>query len=196
MIHSSRLLRQKVARVLHLVYGWVLIVSAGVVFRLDPDLSLHRMIEGVTIPNGITWSADDKTMYFADSPTKNIFAYDFDAETGSISNKRVFYRVENENGVPDGHVIDEEGCMWTAVHGIGKVLRISPQGKLLAEISIPTRCPTCPAFVDEDLYITSAEEEMPDQFPESKKYNGSLFKINVGVKGLQLHRFKYNGDTV
>jgi sugar lactone lactonase YvrE len=80
-----------------------------VVFRLDPDLSLHRMIEGVSIPNGISWMEDNKMMYFADSPTKSVFKYDYDLETGSISNRRVFFHVEDEDGVPDGHVPDEEG---------------------------------------------------------------------------------------
>ena len=66
------------------------------------------MIENVSIPNGISWTADDKTMYFADSPSKNVYAYDFDATTGGISNKRVFFHVDDADGVPDGHALDEE----------------------------------------------------------------------------------------
>ena len=148
------------------------------------------MIQQVSIPNGISWTSDNKTMYFADSPTKNIFKYDYDIEMGSIFNRQVFFHVDDEDGVPDGHALDEEGCIWTAVHGTGKVLRISPQGELLAEVKFPTRCVTCPGFVGEDLYVTSAEEEQPDRFPDSVKYQGSLFKVNVGVRGQQLHKFK------
>jgi sugar lactone lactonase YvrE len=161
-----------------------------VVFRLDPDLSLHRMIEGVSIPNGISWTEDNKTMYFADSPTKSVFKYDYDLETGSISNRRVFFHVEDEDGVPDGHVPDEEGCIWQAIHGLGKVIRISPQGEAIAEVKLPTRCVTCPGFVGEDLFVTSAEEEDPDRFPDSTKYQGSIFRIHVGVKGRSPHKFK------
>lgn len=147
------------------------------------------MIEGVIIPNGISWSSDNKTMYFADSPTKNVYAYDYDLDTGSISNRRVFFHVEDDKGVPDGHVLDEEGCMWQAIHGCGKVLRISPQGKVLAQVNLPTRCVTCPGFAGEYLYVTSAEDEEPEQFPESLKYQGSLFRVHVGVKGQRPHRF-------
>lgn len=174
-----------------------LIGDSGVLFRLDPDLTLHRMLEGVTIPNGISWTSDSKTMYFADSPTKNIWAFDFDGATGNISNKRVFFHVEDENdGVPDGHVVDEEGHIWQAIFGCGKVIRISPEGKVVAEISLPTRCVSCPGFAGEDLYITTAEEEAPDKFPDSTKLQGSLFRCHVGVKGLRVHRFKYNGEKI
>jgi len=152
-------------------------------------MSLHRMIEGVTIPNGISWSSDNTTMYFVDSPTKSLYAYDYDIDTGSISNRRVFFHVDTENGVPDGHVLDEEGCIWQAIHGCGKVLRISPQGEVLAQVILPTRYVTCPGFAGEDLFVTSAEDEDQDKFPESVKYQGSLFKVHVGVKGQRPHRF-------
>ena len=163
----------------------------GVLFRLDPDLKLHRVIEKVTIPNGIGWSADDKTMFFTDSPTGNIFKFDYDAATGDISNRRVFFHADEENGgVPDGFALDADGYLWTAVFGAGKVLRISPEGKIVGEILLPTRCITCPGFAGEDLFITSAEEEEPKKYPESTKYAGSLFKVHVGVEGSPIHKFR------
>jgi sugar lactone lactonase YvrE len=79
------------------------------VLRLDPDMSLHRMIEGISIPNGINWSNDDTTMYFNDLPSKNITAYDYDIETGAISGPRTSTHVEDEGDVPDGHALDEKG---------------------------------------------------------------------------------------
>jgi len=170
--------------------------AEGVLFRLDPDLTLHRMIEKVTIPNGIGWSRDDKTMFFTDSPTKNIYAFDFDAASGSISNRRVFFHLDDEDGVPDGFEIDEEGYLWTAVYGGSKVLRISPKGKVVGQISLPTRCISCPGFVDDELFITSAEEDEPEKYPQSAKFAGSLFRCKVGVKGLPPHRFKYQGKKI
>ncbi|KAF2837077.1 hypothetical protein M501DRAFT_986877 [Patellaria atrata CBS 101060] len=171
--------------------------DVGILFRLDPDLSLHRVLTGVTIPNGISWTKDDKTMYFTDSPTKTIWAYDFDAPTGSISNKRAFYTVEEEGpGVPDGHVLDEEGNLWTALHGVGEVRKISPEGKLLLKISLPTRATTCPVFCGEDLYITSASEHDPEGHPESAKYQGNMFKFHAGVRGAPTYRFKYSGEKI
>ena len=148
------------------------------------------MIEGVTVPNGISWSNDDKTMYFNDSPIKNVTAYDYDIETGNISNKRTFFHVDDKDGVPDGHALDEEGCLWQCIYGCGKVVRISPQGKVVAEILLPTRCVTCPAFAGDSLFITSAQEEEPDKFPESTKFQGNLFKCQVGIRGQKRHRFR------
>lgn len=148
------------------------------------------MVEHVTIPNGISWTADDKTMYLVDSPSKCVYAYDYDASTGDISNRRVFFRVESDVGVPDGHVLDQEGHMWQAIHGQGKVVRISPEGEVVAEIHLPTRCVTCPGFAGEDLYITSAAEENPDKYPDSKRLQGSTFKCHVGVRGMRPYKFK------
>ena len=111
-------------------------------FRLDPDLTLHRMIESATIPNSIGWSADDKTMFLTDTPTKTISAVDYHSAAGNISNRRLYFRLEGEqeDAAPDGFAIDVEGCLWTAVYGAGKVLRVSPDGKVIGEVSLPTRC--------------------------------------------------------
>ncbi|KAL9042568.1 MAG: hypothetical protein Q9214_003735, partial [Letrouitia sp. 1 TL-2023] len=150
----------------------------GVLFRLDPDLTLHRMIENVTIPNGIGWSADDRVMFFIDSPTKDIVAFDFNAATGAIANRRVFFHVEGEEGVPDGFAIDSTGHIWVAICGGAKILRVSPRGIVVGEIRLPTRMVTCPGFAGDDLLITSAEEPKPDRHPYSAEYAGSLFRVH------------------
>ena len=161
----------------------------GVLFRLDPDMSLHRMIDGVSIPNGMSWSPDNTIMYFTDSPSKCIFTYDFDQASGSISNRKVFFRVEDEHAVPDGFAVDVEEHFWVALAGGGKVVRVSPQGQVVAQVTLPTRMVSCPGFVGEDLYITTAEEEDPDRYPESTEFAGSLFKVHVGVKGKPPKKF-------
>ena len=89
----------------------------GVLLRLDPDLSVHRMLAPVTIPNGIGWNWQDDTMYLTDSPTAKIFAFDFDAATGAISNRRVHFDF-GEPLEPDGFAIDVDGCIWSAIHGL------------------------------------------------------------------------------
>ncbi|KAF2095716.1 putative anterior fat body protein [Rhizodiscina lignyota] len=155
----------------------------AVVFRLDTDGSFHRMIEGVTIANGMSWSKDDKTFYFTDSPTKSIFAYDYDAATGSISNKRTFFTVEEPGAVPDGHSQDEDGNLWIALYGGWRVIRVSPSGQVLGDIRLPTRNITCTAFAGEDLYITSAAESDPEKYPESARYAGGIFKCPVRIRG-------------
>lgn len=131
-------------------------------------------------------------MYFTDSPTKSIMAYPYNSDTGQIdlANGKVFFTVED--GVPDGHCQDEEGCLWVANHGAGRVWRVSPEGNILAEIVLPTRCVTCPAFVGTELVITSMHEVEPENHPWGTVYQGALFKIDVGVRGRPLNKFKLN----
>jgi sugar lactone lactonase YvrE len=170
--------------------------NEGAVFRLNPDMTLDRPMSNIKIPNGTTWSKDDKTMFFADSPTKTIFQFDFDPATGNISNKRPFFVMPEDNrygesAVPDGHCIDEEGYMWTALHNGARVLRISPQGEIVAEIKVPTNQPTCPCFVGEELFITSSGGTGGQNGGRKDEWAGACFKINVGVRGLK--RFKFKG---
>jgi len=164
--------------------------NEGVLFRLDPDLKLHRIMSDLTIPNGIGWNVKNDTMFFTDSPTKNIYKFHYDPVTGDIADRRVFFHLDEEDVVPDGFAIDVEDHLWTAVFGGWKVLRISPAGNVVGEISLPTRCISCPSFAGEELFIASAEEEAPEQYPESTKFAGSLFRVNVGVQGLPVNKFR------
>ncbi|KAL4946682.1 hypothetical protein BDV06DRAFT_182085 [Aspergillus oleicola] len=167
-------------------------INEGVLFRLDSDLKLNRVLEQLTIPNGIGWNLANDTMYLTDSPTGKIFAFDFDEETGEICNRRVHFDI-GEPKEPDGFAIDMEGCIWSAIYGGGKVIRISPQGEVIGEISLPTRNITCPVFVGTELFITTAKDDTnDDQFPESIRYGGNLYKIDVGVQGQPKHEFRMN----
>ncbi|KAF2132182.1 hypothetical protein P153DRAFT_186159 [Dothidotthia symphoricarpi CBS 119687] len=172
--------------------------SDGAVFRLNPDMTLDRPLSNITIPNGTTWSQPDTTMFFADSPEKTIYRFDFDASTGHVTNKRPFFTMPSDNrygddAVPDGHCIDEEGYMWTALHAGGRVLRISPEGEVVAEIKLPTQQPTCPCFVGEDLFITSSGGTSGEGGKPSDEFAGCVFKVHVGVRGLK--RFKFKGGV-
>ncbi|KAL4804271.1 hypothetical protein BDV18DRAFT_142843 [Aspergillus unguis] len=167
-------------------------VNEGVLFRLDSDLKLNRMVEQLTIPNGIGWNLANDTMYLTDSPTGKIFAFDFDENTGEISNRRVHFDL-GEPKEPDGFAIDIEGCIWSAIYGGGKVIRISPQGKVIGEILFPTRNITCPFFVGTELFITTAKDDTnDDQFPESIQYGGHVYRIDVGVQGQPRYEFRFN----
>jgi len=129
-------------------------------------------------------------LYLSDSPTRNIYAYDYDEDTGSISNKRVFFHVDDERGQPDGQALDTEGNLWSAIFGMGIVVKLSVEGLVLTTVKFPTRCVTCPVFVDDWIYVTSAEEEEPDNFPSSVRLQGRLFRCRVGVYGHKINRFK------
>lgn len=163
--------------------------NEGTLFRLDSDLKLNRMIEGLTIPNGIGWNFANDNMYLTDSPTGNIFAFDFDQDTGELSNRKVFFEVSKPS-LPDGFAIDIEGCIWSALYNGGKVIRISPRGELIGEVLFPTRNITCPVFVGTELFVTTASDDTnDDQFPESTQYGGHVYRVDVGVHGQPKYEF-------
>jgi sugar lactone lactonase YvrE len=168
-------------------------ILQGTLFRFDSDLSRHALRSYLTIPNGIGWSPDQRTLYFTHSSENTLYAYSYSPTDGSISSPRVYYQ-HNGPGDPDGWKMDMEGNIWQAVYGEGKVLKISTQdpskGELVGEVELPTRNITCPCFVGEELWITSAEEDEPEKYPESAKYGGGLFRVHVGAAGIKEHKFK------
>lgn len=159
----------------------------GVVFRLDQDGSLKTMHENMVIPNGITWNAEDNVMHLTDTTVGKIWAFKYDARSGDISDKKLFYQHEGP-GNPDGHTIDADGNIWQALYGGSRVIRINPEGKVTGEVLLPTRNITCPVFAGTDLFITTAVEDEPDKYPESAKFAGNLFKVNVGVRGTSRYK--------
>lgn len=162
----------------------------GVVFRLDPDGKLKTMYEGIVIPNGITWNAADDTMHLTDTTEGRILSFTYDKKTGDISQRKIAYDHKSSGlpGNPDGHTLDSDGNIWQALYGGSRVIRISPAGKVTGEVLLPTRNITCCVFAGTDLFITSAVEEDPHQNPESAKYAGNLFKVNVGIGGATRHK--------
>jgi sugar lactone lactonase YvrE len=164
------------------------IPAEGVMFRLDNDHTLHVMIEAATIPNGVSWTADDRTMYFTDSPKQKVYAYDFDSANGAITNRRVLIDLAGESYVPDGHAMDVDGNIWQACYYGSRVIRISPEGEITGIIHLPTRNITCPVFVGTELFITSAKESEPEKYPESARNGGNLFKVDVGIKGVPKYK--------
>ncbi|KIW12425.1 hypothetical protein PV08_09702 [Exophiala spinifera] len=162
------------------------LTKEGCLFRLDHDGTLRTMHENMTIPNGITWNADDNKMFLTDSPPGDVFQFDYDPQTGDISNKSLFFHLdEAAQGVhPDGHAMDVEGNIWHACYGGSKVIRISPQGEITGVIHLPTRNITCPTFVGTELFITSAKEAEPEKFPDSAQFAGNLFRVDVGINGM------------
>lgn len=159
----------------------------GVLFRLDPDGSFSTMYQNVVIPNGITWNAADDTMHLTDTTVCKIHSFAYDPQTGNISDQRTFYEHKGA-GNPDGHQIDADGNLWQALYGGSKVIRISREGQVTGEVLLPTRNITCCAFAGTDLFITSAVEDEPDKYPESARFAGNLFRVNVGVTGPPKHK--------
>ena len=85
--------------------------------------------------------------------------------------------------------MDTDGYFWQAIYGESRVLRISPEGKVVGEVKYPTRCITCPVFVGTELWVTTADDDDENEV-ESKKYGGGVFKVDVGIGGLKEFKFK------
>lgn len=161
------------------------LTDEGVVFRMDSDGTLNQVYEKIVIPNGITWTSD--RMHLSDTTVGKIWSFTYNSDSGAISDKELFYQHEGL-GHPDGHTMDEHGNLWQALYGGSRVIRISPEGKVTGAILLPTRNITCCVFAGTKLFITSAKEEDPDKNPESAKFAGNLFSIDVGVTGVERHK--------
>jgi sugar lactone lactonase YvrE len=164
----------------------------GTLYRLDPDLSVHVMATDVHLSNGLGWSPDDRTLYYTDSLRRTIWAYDYDLDTGAIANRRDFARVPDQAGVPDGLCVDAHGGVWSAHWGGWRLTRYAPDGRIDRVVEMPVPQPSCPAFGGPDLdvlYVSSAAIEMtPADFAKAPD-GGGLFTLDVGVRGLPVHRF-------
>jgi L-arabinonolactonase len=163
----------------------------GSLYRLDPDLSAHRMDGAIGISNSLAWSPDDRTFYFADTLDGVIYAYDFEAAAGALSNKRAFAKPGGP-GAPDGSTIDSEGFLWNAEWDGGRLVRYAPDGSVERQVELPVQRPTCCAFGGPDLrtlYVTSASLGLDDAARASQPWAGCVLALDLGVAGLPSHRF-------
>lgn len=167
--------------------------GAAALYRIDPDSSAHKMIDNVSISNGIVWSNDFNKMYYIDTPTQKVMAYDYDNPTGDISNPEVAVEIPPEMGSPDGMTIDADGNIWVALWGGSAVGCWNPEtGKLLRKIKVPAKNVTSCAFGGdglETLYITTARQSTSDEELEKFPLAGGVFKTRPGVKGVKTYYF-------
>ncbi|MCC6194465.1 MAG: SMP-30/gluconolactonase/LRE family protein [Burkholderiales bacterium] len=161
--------------------------ASAALMRIDPDGRMTQVLAGITISNGLAWSPDGRTMYHADTPTRCIRAFDYDVATGTASRPRVFIQFRGENDRPDGGAVDSAGHYWSAFFRGGKVVRVSPEGKIVAEHKIPSMCPTMCAFGGPDLrtvYVTSSRQDRDAEELERLPQSGGIFAMKVDVPGL------------
>jgi sugar lactone lactonase YvrE len=161
--------------------------GAGALYCLHPDLTVHLMVPRVSVSNGLAWSPDHRTMYYVDSPTKRIMAYEYDRATCAIAGERVVFRVPEGAGFPDGMTIDAEGQLWLALWDGRRVVRVDPHaGRVVDQIEMPVSRPTSCAFGGPDLdelFITSASNLPPEQRAREPQAGG-VFRVRPGVRGL------------
>lgn len=164
-------------------------------YRFDGDGTLTPQLGGIAIGNAICVSPDGGTLYFADTPKKIIFAFDLDAETGTLSGRRIF--AEADRGYPDGAVTDAEGCLWSARWGAGEIVRHAPDGRIISRLSVPAKQSSCIAFGGADykiLFVTSAREGLDAAALSKDPEAGNLFLYRSDVAGLPSVPFRPAGS--
>jgi sugar lactone lactonase YvrE len=161
--------------------------NRGSLYCLDTDLAVHKRVEGVSISNGLAWSPNERVLYYVDSRTRVVDAFDYDKATGEIGGRRVVVRIPEGMGLPDGMSIDEAGMLWVALWDGARVARFDPaSGALLDEIRLPVTRPTSCAFGGanrDELFITSARSGLDEVALAQQPLAGGIFKCKPGVRG-------------
>lgn len=160
----------------------------GALYRLGPEGEPELMLDDLVCSNGLGWSPDDKAFYLGESFRHAVFGYDFDADSGSVSGKREFARVDGEGGAfPDGLTVDADGGVWSVHNGAGRVVRYAPDGTITHTATLPVPHPTSCIFGGPDLgtlYVTTARQGMDDQQLARHPLSGSVFTLRPGLIGL------------
>ena len=162
----------------------------GRLYRLDPDRTLTKLLDGIGVSNGMGFTPDLKGLYYTDSPARNIYMFDYDRATGDISNQRVFVQTPDGEGVPDGLTVDAEGYVWSARWDGGVLVRYTPDGEEALRIAFPARKVSSVTFGGTDytdIYVTTAGG---DQKTTEGQGAGALFRLRLGIQGKPEFRSK------
>lgn len=170
-------------------------------YRFDRQRGLQQMADGITVSNGLGFSPDGRTMYWSDTTSHTVFAFDVETAQGTLSNRHVFARfplrepgqpLDAYGGRPDGAAVDAEGCYWVAMFEGRRVLRIAPTGEVLRDVRVPVQCPTMPCFGGPDLrtlYLTTTREKRPEAELAAQPWAGGVLALRVDVPGLPASPF-------
>ena len=157
------------------------------VVQVDHKLQVSALLSGISCANSTCFSPDGETMYFADTPDREMLAFDYDTATGAVSNRRVHCSFSNEPGLPDGSCVDAEGGVWNAEWEGRRVVRVNPDGCIDQIIEVPSWKPTCCAFGGTDLdtlFITTSRLMSDDETLANEPDSGGLFAAKPGIRGV------------
>lgn len=165
--------------------------ATGTLYRVGTDFTATPMERGIGVSNGPCWSPDGRTFYFTDSRAQVIWAYDFDADAGSISNRRVLNGTR-DFGHPDGATVDRDGFIWSARWEGSCVLRIDPKGRIDRVVPMPAWRVTNVCFGGlrlDTLYVTTSRLNVPEDKLRRHPLQGGLFCFDPGITGFEKHAF-------
>jgi sugar lactone lactonase YvrE len=167
----------------------------GALYRYCKE-EVRPMVADVAVSNGLAWSPDGRTLYWSDTKRHTVYAFDFDAGEGLLARRREFARFPQRDpslppqaygGRPDGAAVDVEGAYWVAMYEGGRLLRLSPDGRLLREVRLPLACPTMPCFGGPDLktlFVTTVRDKRPPDELARWPWSGAVLHMRVDVPGL------------
>ena len=159
--------------------------NIGKLYKVDTNKKISVIEEGLGIPNTFVWSPDNKNFYFTDTLNGTILSYNFELESGALSNKKNFANFDR--GHPDGSTIDTDGCVWNCRWGGSCIVRFTPSGKVDQIIEMPVQNITNCVFGGKDmktLFITTASNE------DKNNLDGGLFSINLNYQGIEDNKSK------
>jgi sugar lactone lactonase YvrE len=164
--------------------------QAGSLYRLELDRSVTKVLDGVTISNGLAWSPDDRLFYFIDTATGGIDVFDYDGASGNITNRRRLLDLPPHSGLPDGMAVDDDGCLWVAMWDGWQIMRVTPDGRVDRKVRFPVSHVTSCAFGGSDgrtLFVTTARRDVggpfgPDQLAD-QPLAGAVFALRTEVAG-------------
>lgn len=163
----------------------------GTLYRIEGASDCTPMLGNIIVPNSLSWSPDDRTMYFAGLGLRTLFAFDFDPDEGTLSGQRVLAEYPAPS-VPDGATVDAEGFIWCAAYDGWRITRFAPDGRIDRVIELPVQSPTSVTFGGPDLrtlFITTATQRIAPDALARQPLAGSLLALDVGVAGLPDGRY-------
>jgi len=163
------------------------------VISIDGNLKVQTLIDQISCANSICFSPAGNTMFFADTPDREILAFDYEKGRGTLTNKRLHASFKQEPGLPDGSCVDAEGGVWNAEWEGHRVVRVAPNGTIDRVIDVPVWKPTCCAFGGpnlDTLFITSSRLMSDEATLKKEPSAGGLFAVKPGIRGVVDTPFK------
>jgi sugar lactone lactonase YvrE len=155
-------------------------------WNVDPEGELNVILRQITVPNGLAWSPDGRTMYFADTRRHVIFQFDYDIDAGLPYHQRLFVDLSSYEGLPDGATVDADGCLWSAMFSGGRIVRYTPKGKIDRVIGLPVTQVNSLTFGGSDLrtiFVVTSKHLLNEGGLAAQPLAGDIFAIDAGVTG-------------